>query len=522
MQLAHITNDSKSFVDRPLKASVETVLAEFKKLPSKPTAAQCTSFMDKWMHPAGYEVQKVTPTDWVENPKFISELPDDLKPIAISLHSKWHELVRTFNFTGLCDGCYSSIEVPNPFVVAGGRFLEYYYWDSYWILQGLLVSDMTTTARHMVDNMLHLVKKFGFIPNGGRVYYLNRSQPPMLTLMVEMLFERTQDVEWLKTTLPTLEAEKHFWNTDRSMRIDVDGPWTVYRYIADTVQPRPESYREDYQTCLGAPSSAPTCYRNLASGAESGWDFSSRWLSDWDNLNTIRTSNVIPVDLNSIMYRIDVALVNLYTKVGNDSRAQHWAASASQRATTIHKVFWNDYAQSWGDYIPDRGTSDLPFYISNLVPVWAGAQHQSPQEVLALVKRLWPKIYFENAGVPCSLIQSNQQWDFPNAWANLQQFIIDALDSLNLPEATSLADKLAVSWFNTNYCAWKSTESSGGLFFEKYDVLKPGQAGGGGEYAVQAGFGWTNGVMLKLLQTRPHILSIPDCTQIGTTATHTN
>lgn len=524
MQMAHVMNDSKSFVDRPLKASVQTVLDEFKKLPKKPSSADCIKFMDKWMHPPGYEVQKVTPADWVENPAFVSALPVELRPIGKSLHSKWHELVRTFNFTGLCDGCYSSIAVPNPFVVAGGRFREYYYWDSYWILQGLLVSDMTTTARHMVDNMVHLVNTLGFIPNGGRIYYLNRSQPPFLTLMAHMLYQRTQDTEWIKSILPTLENEYQFWMEERTTRIDSgEGKtWTVQRYLADTVYPRPESYREDYSTCIDSNSLASNCYRNLASGAESGWDFSSRWLSDWDSLNTIRTASVIPVDLNSIMYRIELALADIYTSIGNNTRAHHWVNAAANRATTIHKVFWSDFAQTWGDYIADRNNGDIPFYIANLMPMWAGAHHQSPQEVLNIVKRLWPKIFYENAGIPTSLIQSRQQWDFPNAWAPLQQFIIDGLDSLNLPEATSLADKLAISWFNTNYCAWQATEKASGLFFEKYDVLKPGSAGGGGEYSVQAGFGWTNGVMLKLLQTRSHVLSVPDCSKIGTLQDYTN
>ena len=33
---------------------------------------------------------------------------------------------------------------------------------------------------------------------------------------------------------------------------------------------------------------------------------------------------------------------------------------------------------------------------------------------------------------------------------------------------------------------------------EKYDVVNPARAAGGGEYPTQDGFGWTNGVALAL------------------------
>jgi alpha,alpha-trehalase len=63
----------------------------------------------------------------------------------------------------------------NTIIVPGGRFRESYYWDTYWIVKGLKVSDMTNTAYNSVMNLLELADTYGFIPNGGRDYYLNRS-----------------------------------------------------------------------------------------------------------------------------------------------------------------------------------------------------------------------------------------------------------------------------------------------------------------------------------------------------------
>jgi alpha,alpha-trehalase len=58
--------------------------------------------------------------------------------------------------------------------LAGDRFRECYYWDSYWVVRGLLASGMRATARHIVLNLLHLVNTYGHVPNGARTYYLNR------------------------------------------------------------------------------------------------------------------------------------------------------------------------------------------------------------------------------------------------------------------------------------------------------------------------------------------------------------
>ena len=42
-----------------------------------------------------------------------------------------------------------------------------------------------------------------------------------------------------------------------------------------------------------------------------------------------------------------------------------------------------------------------------------------------------------------------------------------------------------------------------GKLVEKYDVVTTGKPGGGGEYPTQDGFGWTNGVMRKLMALYP-------------------
>ncbi len=71
------------------------------------------------------------------------------------VHAKWQNLLRVFEHDVNCSDCYSSIAVPYPFVIAGGRFVEYYYWDSYWIIQGLLVCALSGGGQGAVQGDGH-------------------------------------------------------------------------------------------------------------------------------------------------------------------------------------------------------------------------------------------------------------------------------------------------------------------------------------------------------------------------------
>jgi len=139
---------------------------------------------------------------------------------------------------------HSLIYVSNPFIVPGGRFNEFHYWDSYFIQKGLLVSGMNTTARGMLENFLELVEELGYVPSGGRVYY-QRSQPPLLISMFDDYYRATKDDEFLKTSLPILEKEFKHWYSNRSIQVKVDGKsYKMFHYDSKKTEPRPECYRQ--------------------------------------------------------------------------------------------------------------------------------------------------------------------------------------------------------------------------------------------------------------------------------------
>ena len=90
------------------------------------------------------------------------------------------------------------------------------------------------------------------MPNGGRVYYSHRSQPPLLTQMVDIYITNTGDVDFLRSILPALFTEYEFWIENRTVTYVVDD---YVRYGAELDVPRPESYREDLNTARNSSKS---------------------------------------------------------------------------------------------------------------------------------------------------------------------------------------------------------------------------------------------------------------------------
>jgi len=106
-------------------------------------------------------------------------------------------------------------------------------------------------------------------------------------------------------------------------------------------------------------------------------------------------------------------------------------------------------------------------------------------------------------GVPSSTRESQQQWDFPNVWPPLVEMTVTALHKLNTSRTRELARSVAGNFLRN---ILRSEEDSGNIY-EKYNCSRAGRPGGGGEYGVQEGFGWTNGVALSLLSRYPDMNS---------------
>ncbi|KAF2749798.1 glycoside hydrolase family 37 protein [Sporormia fimetaria CBS 119925] len=585
IELARPFEDSKTFVDLPTKRPLDEVLEAFSQLerPIQNNTA-LTEFLQEYFGEAGGELEELDRETLETQPDFLENVNSStVADFVRQVIDIWPDLTRKYaGASDDCDGCVNSfIPINRTFVVAGGRFREPYYWDSFWVIEGLLRTkgSFTQISENIIENFLDFVEQFGFVPNGARVYYLNRSQPPLLAQMVRVYIEQTQNATILERALPLLEKEYDFWVNNRTVEIERGGRnYTLNNYNVSNTQPRPESYREDWITANNASYyneegevfEAPrnlteeeraTLYSNLASGAESGLDYSVRWATNPEDavtdtffpLRSLNTANIIPVELNAILYGNELAIAEFHRRVGNFSAAKEWANRAAERQEAMTAIFWDEEHYSYFDYNLTSGEKNV--YIledetsretdtegapagqqvwlspTQFYPFWTGAAPEDLKNNASAVRRAYARIEEEldaKAGsISASNIISGQQWDEPNGLLNSPLENQDGSDE-DYVWTQELALRIAQRYLDSTFCTWRSTggstpefpklegteESQNGTMFEKYNDNSTNAAGGGGEYAVVEGFGWTNGVLIWIADVFGQQLKTPECGNI--------
>jgi alpha,alpha-trehalase len=387
--------------------------------------------------------------------------------------------------------------LPNPYIVPGGRFREIYYWDSYFTMLGLQESKQTKVISNMIDNFAYLIDTYGFIPNGNRAYYLTRSQPPFFSLMVNLL-AKSQGNTILSKYQPQLIKEYNYWmlgaaglannkSTHRAVRM-ADGT-LLNRYWDESDEPREESYIKDVDAGKTTIQALPVFYHHIRAAAASGWDFSSRWFDAPNKLGTIKTTNLVPVDLNCLLYNLELTIAHTYQIKGNQKLYKAYTAKATARKKAILKYFWDEKTGWFNDYNwTTKQIADVPTLAAVFPLEFKIATPAQAQKIADGLK----KNFLKPGGLVTTLNFSGQQWDAPNGWAPLQYMAIDGLENYGHSE---LAKDIATRWLQLNIRVFKKT----GKLLEKYNVVDTSLTAGGGEYPLQDGFGWTNGVLLKLM-----------------------
>lgn len=430
------------------------------------------------------------------------------KDVVMHIKNLWGVLRREPDFTPgtgtaaptVKEGT-SLLPLPYPYIVPGGRFREVYYWDSYFTMLGLKESGETMLIENMVKNFAYLINTYGHIPNGNRTYYLSRSQPPFFALMVELLAEIKGDSTYL-TFLPELEKEYQFWmegapklSAGQAVRRVVkmrDGS-IMNRYWDDNPAPRQESYREDIETAEKSKRNKAEMYTHLRAGAESGIDFSSRWFADGKRLATIQTTNYIPVDLNALLYKLEMIISKGMLVQHSDSLAGVYRKKADQRILAIDKYCWNKTLNYYTDYNFRTAKQSNVVTPAGMYPFCFFTRKLDYMSLLA--RRAGTVIrtkLLKDGGIQATANATGEQWDAPNGWAPLTWMVIWGLDRCGQRE---LAREIGERWIKLNVEVFNRT----GKLMEKYNVVDTKLEAGGGEYAGQDGFGWTNGVLLKLI-----------------------
>lgn len=447
VQSMNLFADSKHFVDMPLMADPAHVLAEFRRVPQPYVRTDVMSFLHTYFGEPGSDMEDWVPQDHMSEPPVLARIANaTLRQWASDVNALWPILGRRVKDDVVnSPQRHSLLPLRHPVIVPGGRFRETYYWDSYWILRGLLTCGMRTTALGMIRNFLDLVATFGFIPNGARVYYLDRSQPPVLALMVDAYATATGDASVVAEALPSMDQEYSFWMDGiHAVRI-TDGAGRTHvlnRYCANTTRPRPESYREDVNLTSGLSSDAAgALYQNVASAAESGWDFSSRWFADLQHLRSAVTTAVVPVDLNAFLYRMEVLLAGFHRTHGDAAASARYEQAAQVRTEAMEAFMWNSTRGMWFDYRIDTHAQSADVTAANYVPLWAGCGRldANPGRAGAVLRSLRDSGLVRAGGLLTSLRETGEQWDFPNAWAPLQHMLVEGLHSVGTAEAQSMS-----------------------------------------------------------------------------------
>jgi alpha,alpha-trehalase len=485
VQSAQVFPDSKTFADAVPKSSPSAILARYHAA-KKPLSKQALSeFVSE---------NFVVPSQ-ASGPKVSAE------PVSISRHidALWDQLTRTSTTAPR----YSSLlPLPEPYVVPGGRFREMYYWDSYFTMLGLAESGRKDLLEHMVRDFTSLIDAYGHIPNGTRNYYLSRSQPPFYFAMVGLLNSEDPAVAY-ERYLPQLRREYAFWMqgekglkggaAHRRVVAMADGS-ILNRYWDDSDSPRDESYREDTELAKASGRIPKQLYRDLRAAAESGWDFGSRWFADGHSLATINTTQIVPIDLNSLLFGLEEAIRAGCEHAHESACASEFAHRSAARRESVNHYLWDAAAGVYRDYNWTNRAQVTRISAATLYPLFVAMATQTQASAVATAVS---RDLLKSGGIVTTPQVTGQQWDAPNGWPPLQWIGISGLRHYSI---TPLGDTLACRWMLGVNRVYGET----GKLVEKYDVVTTGRAGGGGEYPTQDGFGWTNGVMRKLMALYPN------------------
>lgn len=388
------------------------------------------------------------------------------------IEQHWDKCIREIKES---DGHHIALPYPFSSPTETDDFRDMFYWDTYFTNIGLLLSGREEQAKNNIENMLFLVEKYGLMPNVTNMGGLNRSQPPVLSLMVREYFDFTHDIKWLERAFPILEKEYAFWIKNRMT------PWGLNCYGGDISCVSHEGYYEYYCGRTGLKFKNPDISKiaaNMLAEGESGWDYTPRYGGS--------ATEFAAIDLNSLLYAFENNMSYFSSKLGN-AQEEIWAECAKNRLKLINKYLWNE----------ERGTFlDRNFITGEWGNIFTAASYFALMCCVAdesqahKMKRLLPLIELEH-GISCC--EKNKtvgvyQWDYPNCWAPMQYCVVKGMENYGYTED--------VKRLCSKYCVMLEVcfEKTNNLW-EKYNAVD-GTVNVTDEYKMPPMLGWTAGVYL--------------------------
>ncbi|EFO17808.2 trehalase [Loa loa] len=404
-------------------------------------------------------LKQATLVDWTEEPENIRRLQNiALKKFARKLNELWKVLAREFvEQVHETPELFPILPVSNAFIVPGGSFQIYFYWDSYWINKGLLFSNMSTTVRQILENLASVVRFHGFIPNSGSVQLSRRSHPPLFTQMIADYYGATGNKTFLKEMTPWMVQEMLWWAENRALDVNLPSgrKYRMYQYRALSSCPRPENYLADLNSGLNGTGHPEFIWSSIASACESGLDFSTRWFAHQgkyaDTKYSIRTNDIIPVDLNVFMAWNFATLSNFYEILGRSKKAAEYHELYMKLREALDEVFWSEDHGAWFDYDLVEQKLRSGFYLSNVFPLLLGG-YGARITTKVLDYLLGNGVLNFKGGIPVSLNNaSREQWDYPNGWPPFTHLFVESLRLSEDEKLVKIAEKTAWKFIRTVY-----------------------------------------------------------------------
>lgn len=480
VQIKRIYGDGKTFVDLVPRKRTNEIMREY-RLAKKDPDFNLSEFLSRHFYEFAPHKERLYTMSPDRSPRqHVTEL--------------WPQLQRRNR-----KNRGSLLALPYEYVVPGGRFSEQFYWDTYFIMLGLAADERWDLIEGMMKNYIYMIKKFGFIPTANRTYFLSRSQPPFFSHMVRLLATHKGRRSTYFEYLPHLLAEYRFWQKGKSaVKSHIDSQAyarivrmpngaVMGRYYDNQIAPRPESQYEDLETAENA-ANKDKIFLDLRAGAESGWDFSSRWFRDPQDIRSIHTTDLIPVDLNCLLYDLEVLIAETYKDLKQPLLVKRFRRLAEQRADAIRRYCWDDEDEFFHDFDFRVGQTTKRATLAAVFPLASGVA--TPEQAAAVARKLETD-FLKGGGLLMTLMDTGQQWDAPNGWAPIQWVAIKGLQRYGYHD---LANEIKHRWMSSTETVFSTRHK----MIEKYDVVNESRMGGGGEYPLQDGFGWTNGVYAAL------------------------
>lgn len=368
------------------------------------------------------------------------------------------------------------IGLPYPYIIpsVADMFQEMYYWDSYFANPGLLMRGDIEQARNNIDDLRHMLDRYGFVPNGNNVGFEYNSQPPFLGLMIREYYDVVQDKEWLKGAYESLKKENRFWTEKRNSEIGLN------HYDCEPLpEQKVKAGVNDLTGRIGYKpdvSDEEIARGNFSTG-ESGWDFNPRMRHE--------TYKYAPADLNSLLYSQEDMLAYFANELDLPEEAKVWEEKRDHRAALM-RTYLKDENGVFFDYNLEKQELGEVASVAAFYPLYVGMA--TPEEAKAALTIL-PRIEMEYGVASCEQcdhIEGNFQWGYPNGWPPMQRIMVDGLLRYGYEED---ALRIANKYVNLVEKCFEQT----GNFWEKYNVVQ-GNVEVVDEYKMPAMLGWTFGV----------------------------